>query len=452
MLTTTFLTANFPWIFTASALIGTTWRYIRMVFSWVRGLAITRVHINDHQTVYKVQGYLNSTMKPAKFNDVNFRISSKFVWTRKRSLHVAYKNFGSGTLFFDKRGFPLLVTGAKGDKERNEGTATMVVTFIRGTFDFEELIKAVANKTNEDLQASGSDDFQRFRVRRHFGYGKNGRNDHKSPSEVISGRDQSMAQDEELSYTPLNFTKEELAPLKRTKPFSGLSYTEEIKKKIEYIKHWKNSSDWFNNRNIPWTRSIRLRGKPGTGKTSFARAIAYELNMPIHIIDLTTMTNEELTNAWAEVVGDAPSIALFEDIDRLFNEKKEFILKDLTLDCLLNCISGVSEANGVLTVTTVNFPERLDIALGVIQDGKSTRPGRLDFEIVFEELTEKCRREIASRILDEYPEVRERIIREGDGDTGAQFTQRCCEAATDLYWASFGVGSVKTESLSELSH
>jgi SpoVK/Ycf46/Vps4 family AAA+-type ATPase len=137
-------------------------------------------------------------------------------------------------------------------------------------------------------------------------------------------------------------------------------------------------------------------------------------------------------------VSDAPSIALFEDLDRLFDENKKFILKDLTLDCLLNCMSGVSDSSGVLTISTVNFPDRLDIALGVIdENGKSTRPGRLDFEIVFDELDEKCRYEIAMRILDDYPTWIPEVVKAGNGDTGAQFTNRCCELATELYWKNF---------------
>jgi adenylate kinase family enzyme len=437
--TNTFLASNFPWILTATAIMGTTWRYVLMVFSWIRGLLITRVHIQDHNTTWRLTGYFATEMKPAKFSDANYKIGNRYVYRVKRSMFVAFKTFGNGTLYFHKDSkFPILVTGAKGDKDRNEGMASMTVTFVRGTFSFEKLVVDVANKANAE-SLNKEDRHDRFRVRKHFGTATRARRG----SELKSSNNapdvaESHDSQEERSLLPLNFTQADFMPEKETKSFAGLSYSPEILKKIDYIRHWKKSAEWFNKRNIPWTRSIRLRGGPGTGKSSFARAIAYDLNMPIHIIDLSTMTNEELSETWDDVVRDAPSIALFEDIDRLFDKDKMFIPKELTLDCLLNCISGVSESNGVLTITTVNFPERLDIALGVIQeDGKSSRPGRLDFEIVFNELSEDCRRDIASRILDEYPEEMERIIGEGSGDTGAQFTQRCTEAATNLYWAAF---------------
>jgi hypothetical protein len=441
-----FLATNFPWIITAGAIFGTTWRYLLMVFSWIRSLLIVKVSVTDYNTQLRLTGFLASVMKPAKYSDVTFKIGNRFVYKNKRSMYVALKTFGNGTLYFHEGSrFPILVTGAKGDKDRQEGVAGMQVTYLRGTFNFEKLVIDAANKANHD-NLSTQDRHSRFRVRKHFGTATRARrgdyNEKRPQAELAEGH----SNQEDEYYTPLNFNKDDFRPEEKTKSFAGLSYSDDILKKIEYIRHWKNSADWFNQRNIPWTRAVRLRGKPGTGKTSFARAIAFDLNMPIHIIDLSTMTNEELSEAWDDVVRDAPSIALFEDIDRLFNTEKQFILKDLTLDCLLNCISGVSESNGVLTITTVNFPERLDPALGVIENGKSTRPGRLDFEIEFKELTEDCRRDVASRVLDEYPEDMERIIREGDGDTGAQFTQRCCEAATTLYWASFGKTNLASNS------
>ena len=44
------------------------------------------------------------------------------------------------------------------------------------------------------------------------------------------------------------------------------------------------------------------------------------------------------------------------------------------------------------------------------------------------------REKVANKILSDYPEVIEKTIEEGVGETGAQFTKRCISLALSLYW------------------
>jgi SpoVK/Ycf46/Vps4 family AAA+-type ATPase len=107
----------------------------------------------------------------------------------------------------------------------------------------------------------------------------------------------------------------------------------------------------------------------------------------------------------------------------------------LTLDCLLNCISGVQPSNGVLVLVTANDFTKLDPALGVRDHtGKSTRPGRLDACVHIGNLTKEGRYKIAKRILSDVPELVDRTVIEGEGETGAQFESRCSKLALDKYW------------------
>lgn len=431
---TELLQNNFPWLVTAGAALATSWRYFLMLFSWVRSLVIVKVKIQNHTTRAVILEHFNKTMKRSKYNDFSYNIDTRFIHSVGRSLYVVMKTIGFSAIYY-KGGFPILVSAPGTDSERSKSDSAMTITFLRGTLNIEDEMKLAAESLNRQLIDSPLSN-NRYRNRRHFG--TNGYRDRDRGNLAQKEASEPPSFHDERIQEPLNFSRSDLLPDIEHSVYHGLAYSQKIKDQIGYIKHWKNSMKWFHQRGIPWTRSIRLRGKPGTGKTSFAKAVAKDLNMPIHILDLSSMSNEELVNAWEQVVGDAPSIALFEDIDRLFNEKGEFLLENLTLDCLLNCLSGVGDSDGVLTITTVNFPERLDPALGVIDEtGKSTRPGRLDFEIVFEELDLDCRRQIAGRILDEYPEIMQQVIREGEGDTGAQFTQRCCQKATELYWEGF---------------
>jgi len=64
----------------------------------------------------------------------------------------------------------------------------------------------------------------------------------------------------------------------------------------------------------------------------------------------------------------------------------------------------------------------------------STRPGRIDRALELKELTEECRLKIAGRILKDSPEHINEIAKNGAGDTGAQFQERCTQIALERYW------------------
>jgi SpoVK/Ycf46/Vps4 family AAA+-type ATPase len=64
----------------------------------------------------------------------------------------------------------------------------------------------------------------------------------------------------------------------------------------------------------------------------------------------------------------------------------------------------------------------------------STRPGRIDRALELPLLDKKCRFKIAERILDECPQYVAQIVADGDGDTGAQFQERCTQIALSEYW------------------
>lgn len=160
-----------------------------------------------------------------------------------------------------------------------------------------------------------------------------------------------------------------------------------------------------------------------THNTASVRAIGQELDLPIHIFDLASMTNSELREAWQSVTADLPAIALLEDIDGAFIGRTPAEGVELTFDCLLNCMDGVERMDGLLTIVTTNRPETLDDAL-------CNRPGRIDVQLEFGPPDEAGRRHIASRILQDWPEAIEAIVAAGDGESGAQFERRCVAFAS----------------------
>jgi len=155
------------------------------------------------------------------------------------------------------------------------------------------------------------------------------------------------------------------------------------------------------------------------------------------------MSNAELIRYWRRMLGAAPCIALFADIDSVFEGRKGRLGEmggGLTFDCFLNCLSGVEGCDGVFVMVTTNRPEMLDGALGTPRkEGESngtmisTRPGRIDRAIKIGPLDETCRTKLARRILGRDDSG---LVRAGDGDTGCQFVERCTQVAVREFWES----------------
>lgn len=224
-------------------------------------------------------------------------------------------------------------------------------------------------------------------------------------------------------------------------PFTGYPFPDEVGEAITELNGWLSNEKWFRSKSIPWRRGWLLHGHPGTGKSTLVRALGMSFDLPVHVFDLAGMTNSEFTEAWDTMMSNTPCIALIEDIDAIF-DGRTYVgsttagVQHLTFDCLLNCISGVKQADGVFMVVTTNHIEKLDAALGVPDaNGKSSRPGRIDKAIYLGLMAEPQRRLLAQHILSDFPELIEETIKNGDGETAAQFQNRCAQLALSKFWS-----------------
>ena len=158
--------------------------------------------------------------------------------------------------------------------------------------------------------------------------------------------------------------------------------------------------------------------------------------MPIFIFDLPTMSNQDFVEAWAGARDWAPCMVLFEDLDAVFEHRKNItdsgMQVKLTFDCLLNTLDGVENSEGMLIIVTTNNIGKLDSAL--TGNGQGSRPGRINKVIHFGHLTEAGKEKMAKRILAGLPQTQWKDILNHDGKyTGAQFQEMCCERALELW-------------------
>jgi ATP-dependent Zn protease len=142
--------------------------------------------------------------------------------------------------------------------------------------------------------------------------------------------------------------------------------------------------DWREGR-IGWVdvdKGILISGLPGTGKTTFVKALAATCDVHLvlgslarwqargHLGDLL----KAMRAAFDEARKNAPAIVFIDEIDAVGDRQK---FNDHNADYstqvvagLLECIDGAEKAEGIVVVGACNYPEKLDAAL--------VRPGRLD--------------------------------------------------------------------------
>lgn len=185
------------------------------------------------------------------------------------------------------------------------------------------------------------------------------------------------------------------------------------------------------------------------GKTSGAKTIAEVNDLPVYVYDIASLSNEELRTEWTKMLEDTPCMAVIEDIDSVFDKRTNISGEKhnkLTFDCLLNCIDGIEQSDGVYLVVTTNKLDKIDPALAVVNNNNiCSRPGRIDRVVeVPHPRTSKPYEEMVARILTDNSELWSDLVVEAckNSDTMAQFQNRCRNVAKNLYWEK-----VKKESL-----
>lgn len=206
-------------------------------------------------------------------------------------------------------------------------------------------------------------------------------------------------------------------PFVSSKTFDNLFFKNK-RETLEKIEFFLNNKKWYSKMGIPYTLGIGLHGPPGTGKTSFIKALANMTGRHIVIISLKFIkTKEQLLKVFFESRYNEDNakgsilfknkIIVFEDIDcgggvifqrenslesepqktdavnqiiiKSGSDKPTHIPTALTLDDILNVIDGIYENSDRIIVLTSNFYNKLDSAL--------IRPGRIDITLKLENIT-----------------------------------------------------------------
>lgn len=181
------------------------------------------------------------------------------------------------------------------------------------------------------------------------------------------------------------------------------------------LKRFFIAHKYYIERGIPYRRGYLLHGVPGTGKSSFALALAGHFSTPLHVISLSSLgSDSELFNALA--MAPRRSFVLIEDIDAANVSNKRAPMpapqptqptiggngpaagtpaqqQGITLSGLLNALDGVMAKEGRVLLMTTNHIDQLDPAL--------IRPGRIDLQLSFGLADKEQAKRLFARFFDD---------------------------------------------------
>lgn len=176
-------------------------------------------------------------------------------------------------------------------------------------------------------------------------------------------------------------------------------YKNEIKE-VQILCDMMNEYEQYKKLGISLPKGLLLYGKPGVGKTLFAKAIATKVKRKFIEVDFTNVedadTHTILKNKFKEAQTNAPSVLFIDEIDKLvpIEASDAPFFSDYsrsTLQLLLSLLDGFGSNPKVLVVCTTNTLHQMPEAL--------TRAGRIDKHINLPLPDDESRKAIAEYYL-----------------------------------------------------
>jgi SpoVK/Ycf46/Vps4 family AAA+-type ATPase len=154
--------------------------------------------------------------------------------------------------------------------------------------------------------------------------------------------------------------------------------------------------EWFAKKHLPYRRGYLMHGPPGNGKTSVVKALLTEAKIPSFTMKkyFGSEAEEHFEEMFNKASQTENAIILLEDIDRIFATKvveKDSSMAAVSFSTFLNCLDGVSNADGLIVIATANNPKNLDSAI-------LERPGRFDRVVNFPNPNAELRKEYLHKL------------------------------------------------------
>ncbi len=219
--------------------------------------------------------------------------------------------------------------------------------------------------------------------------------------------------------------------------FKDVAGVEEAKEELEEIVDFLKDPKKFQKLGGRIPRGVLLAGRPGTGKTLLAKAVAGEAKVPFFTISGSDFVEmfvgvgaARVRDLFEQAKRNAPCIAFIDEIDAVGRHRGSGLggghdEREQTLNQLLVQMDGFEENDAVIIIAATNRPDILDPAL--------LRPGRFDRQVMVDLPDINGRYEILkvhSRKVPLTDDVNLKVIARGTpGFSGADLANLVNEAA-----------------------
>ena len=214
---------------------------------------------------------------------------------------------------------------------------------------------------------------------------------------------QQFSEGKTIVYQARATSWEKFGEPRRKRPLESVILDKGIKERIlSDVKDFLGSARWYYDRGVPYRRGYLLHGPPGSGKSSFIRALAGELDYNIAMLNLSErgLTDDRLNHLLTII--PRRTLVLLEDADAAFGTRRTQTDDDgyrganVTFSGLLNALDGVASSEERIVFLTTNYVDRLDSAL--------VRPGRVDMAVRLGEATRWQMASMWDRFYGEFDE------------------------------------------------
>ena len=141
---------------------------------------------------------------------------------------------------------------------------------------------------------------------------------------------------------------------------------------LEDFRSFLSSKEEYDRYGVPWKRGALFLGPPGNGKTHCVKALLNALDLPclyVRSFESHNVPNQyTISQVFDRARKTAPCVLVLEDLDSLVTPRTRAVF--------LNELDGFASNEGIVTIATANYPERLDPAI-------VDRPSRFDRKYTF---------------------------------------------------------------------